>query len=69
PSLLVVAIVVCCGKGGKIFDFSTLSTTLCSSVALNLAKLHLVCQVTNSLNPKLNSGFGAEFTLGNLVRK
>ncbi|MBR0514134.1 MAG: hypothetical protein IJK06_07765, partial [Clostridia bacterium] len=49
PSLLVVAIVVCCGKGGKIFDFSTLSTTLCSSVALNLAKLHLVCQVTNIL--------------------
>ena len=37
-----------CGKGGKILDFSTLSTVPGLSCAFNLAKLHLPCQVTNT---------------------
>ena len=35
-----------CGKGGKISDFSTLSTVSSVSVAFELAKLHFLCQVT-----------------------
>lgn len=36
-----------CGKGGKISDFSTLSTVSSVSVAFELAKLHFLCQVTS----------------------
>ena len=86
---------VCCGKGGKISDFSTLSTvrrrsavvrvgmstdlfhafhsSLFPSIPLNQTKLHLACQVTifteKTSNSKVNSGFGAEVSLGNHNRK
>ena len=54
-----------CGKGGKISDFSTLSTVSSVSVAFELAKLHFLCQVTHIFLEHRKNTSSINKTIGN----
>ena len=54
-----------CGKGGKISDFSTLSTVSSVSVAFELAKLHFLCQVTHIFFQSRKKRPANHITIGN----